>query len=540
MAYVDGQPVARGIYTGSGSLGTKVAWLSGEGVLQVAGGLGLDYPTTIPTPAEDGSFVFGATGYKIGAYGGKTYCKAENPAFSQMLFPANPVIKFKDGILISSALPEDASVDVTALKSMYLGSNDYYPPEMPIVIPSGARFRYMPGTFAVTTGLWYYTAKNADLKHDIEMNGAWDVNDYSPYTVIRGKLSGTGSIETQNFGKEIKTYGVLDFNGKIQFGGGACGTHMLVYSPKITGKIKKITMEGYGTGSTWRFESSWYKQYVLFDPTVAAGQTADPLRFEEWATADGNFAYDSKTAKWWRYGNALFFWGGNKVVIDKVTGTGAMHVVADNNLNLTARAKTGDAYLEVGNVSSTARLYLSTNVYVTVGSVSAGATFDYACESNATTAATLDITGSCSTAAKVKARDIAMLPARLKGFTGSVTLTETEEKTYAMTLDLSKGTEALYTTDGCNGSGTLAAAPTAGTVNVTLSGDRPLRGEYALARFTSGGEKLANWTVNVVGHEGESQFTVGSGENMKIVTVKKDATGLWLKVTNPGLQIFLR
>ena len=81
-------------------------------------------------------------------------------------------------------------------------------------------------------------------------------------------------------------------------------------------------------------------------------------------------------------------------------------------------------------------------------------------------------------------------------------------------------------------------------VNVTLAGT-PKKGAYSLFRFDravgAGGQPLfANWTVNVVGHEGESQFTVGSGENMKIVTVKKDATGLWLKVTNPGLQIFLR
>ena len=88
-----------------------------------------------------------------------------------------------------------------------------------------------------------------------------------------------------------------------------------------------------------------------------------------------------------------------------------------------------------------------------------------------------------------------------------------------------------------NPSGTLGSAPASGTINVTFptTGDAPVAGQYALARFTSGGDLLANWTVTLNGQAVEA--TVVNG--MEIRT-KKDATGLWLKVDKPGVAFIIR
>jgi hypothetical protein len=169
--------------------------------------------------------------------------------------------------------------------------------------------------------------------------------------------------------------------------------------------------------------------------------------------------------------------------------------------------------------------------------VVAASSFDYTYQSNAVNRMTLDITNSCNASAVVKATDIGMLPARISGFMGTVTLTDTATKRWTMPIDLTHGTDCLYNTTGCIGSGTLGSAPASGTINVTFptTGDKPVKGDYALARFTSGGDKLAGWTVTLNGQAVGSAIVSG----MK-VEVQKDATGLWLKVREPGVRFIIR
>ena len=62
-----------------------------------------------------------------------------------------------------------------------------------------------------------------------------------------------------------------------------------------------------------------------------------------------------------------------------------------------------------------------------------------------------------------------------------------------------------------------------------------MKGEYALARFTSGGDLLAGWTVTLNGQSVDSVVYFGMQ-----VSVKKDATGLWLKVDKPGVAFIIR
>ena len=126
---------------------------------------------------------------------------------------------------------------------------------------------------------------------------------------------------------------------------------------------------------------------------------------------------------------------------------------------------------------------------------------------------------------------------RISGFAGTVTLTDTATKSWTMPIDLTHGTNCLYNTVGCIGSGTLGSAPASGTIDATFptTGAPPVQGEYALARFTSGGDLLAGWTVTLNGQSVESAVVSG----MK-VSVMKDGTGLWLNVTRPGVTFIIR
>jgi len=72
-------------------------------------------------------------------------------------------------------------------------------------------------------------------------------------------------------------------------------------------------------------------------------------------------------------------------------------------------------------------------------------------------------------------------------------------------------------------------------VTFPTTGAAPVKGQYALARFTSGGDLLAGWTVTLNGQSVDS--VVYSGMQ---VSMKKDATGLWLKVDKPGGTFFFR
>ena len=69
----------------------------------------------------------------------------------------------------------------------------------------------------------------------------------------------------------------------------------------------------------------------------------------------------------------------------------------------------------------------------------------------------------------------------------------------------------------------IGSTPASGTIDVTFptTGGAPVKGEYALARFTSGGDKLSGWTVTLNGANTDSAVVQG----MK-VSVKKDSTGL--------------
>lgn len=540
LLYVEGQPVARGVYTGEGgTAGTVVPWVSGTGIVCVAGSLDQEIPTGLAQVGADGWIDFGVPG-TIGSAkvsNDRTFTNIDYADVAHLVFPPQPRIRLHDNVILGKGGLADAELDLTGLKQLMLVNPNDYPGDT-ITVPEGARFRQIPGSVTGTDveNKWKWTPATATaIQKDVVLDGTWySCSDYARDPNFAGKLSGSGLLTTDNFSRQVTLSGEQAFNGTFTFTGGSCGSCLIVKSTRITGTIKSVNLSGTSPTSEWHTNSSYYCSYVRFMPSAP---TTDALKFDQFPTQAGGFGWKDTLKKFWRHGPALFFWGGNHVHINKLTGSSCLHVVADTSLNRTSRAQTGNAYLEIDQISGSSTLYPSTNVFITVGKVDTSAAFDYACESNAVNEATLDITNSCATTAKVVAQDLAMLPARLSGFAGSVTLTKTDARTYTMPVDLTQGTNALYNTVGCIGSGTLAAAPETGTIDVVFptTGAQPVAGEYALARFASGGEKLANWTVRLNGTSVSEVTFLG----MK-VGVKKDSTGLWLKVERPGVLVIFR
>lgn len=163
-----------------------------------------------------------------------------------------------------------------------------------------------------------------------------------------------------------------------------------------------------------------------------------------------------------------------------------------------------------------------------------GTIFDYTFCEGVVNPYTFAITNGCVSGAKLKTKDLCSLPARVAGFAGQVSITGAEGKSYTIPVDISEGTNGLYQTVGCIGSGTLVQAPATGAINATFPTDvRPVRGKYALAGFAGGGSLLSGWTVTVNGKSDELCF------GLKVSPIK-DAAGLWLRVDKPGMAFIIR
>ena len=228
-----------------------------------------------------------------------------------------------------------------------------------------------------------------------------------------------------------------------------------------------------------------------------------------------------------RCGSTLSTCSNNTVNVSSLRGSG-LHlrtVVPGGTVEDPAEIDRGFGNFTFGAIDAAMTLYVSSNVNITVTNVNKATAFRYEVNSNGVNDAVLDIPGTCAPST-LRATDAAMLPARITGFVGEVALTETAAKTYPITLDFAKDAPNH---GGCDGAGTLVAAPSSGAVEVTLTGGEPKAGDYGLVRFTSGGDLLANWTV-----------TVPTFYQRHSVKVMKDDTGLWLKIRKGGMVLVVR
>ena len=546
VLYVNGQPVKKGLYSGDGVGGVQVDWLSGSGVLAVAGATDGSFPTgTYVAPDANGYYVFGRTSanggetaYHSGAK--KWYIRGERPVWSNYWFPEGSKLKLVGYVLLNT-IPAGvfSEIDLSEAEHILLCDDKAISDGSALTIPSGVEFRYQPATsisYDSGNGNYYLiTIGDSPETGDLVMNGTLRIYgdgggllNSQQYT---GAVSGTGTIQFGNFNKAAR------FSGPFTFKGTATGFNnaslLWVDSLDVDASLGDVTLNN---GGSYTGNASLNANGIFFGKN-GSGETANGK--VNIGVLDGQ-ARDTAL----RGGGALAVWGGNTIHVDKLRS--ALHVVGrPQDLGcmwswFNTASAVGNGNVEIDDADFTGNIYLSTNVNLRVGKVTGKVTFDYDTYlSGAVNGTTLDITTSCNSTAIVKAKDLALLPARLSGFAGTVTLSDTAAKSYTVPMDFSQGTDTLYNTVGCIGSGTLAAAPSAGTINVTFDTTaEPVAGNYAVARFTSGGSLLGGWTVTLNGVSVDSATVYDGKYN---VSVCKDATGIWLKVAEvKGLMIVIR
>ena len=553
ILYVEGVAVPRGVYTGTGPVGTQVSWLEGDGILGVAGSLDRGVPSIVPTPAGDGWYEFGlASGYGHDYdYGWSAtvkyhYIIGDRPIWDAYAFPAGAKLRLVGGILLET-VPAGvfSQYDMSGLKIVYLHGATAFADGTALTVPSGAIFRYQPGTWkpdASVADKWWLAVNGGDTvtyTGDIVNNGQMNVTgdgQQSPHQIFTGHVSGNGNYYSTNFGKQGRFQGRYDMVGTLS--GFQCGSLIWFDTLSIGGKLTSATFSD--CGDKWATNGSWCANGILFGRNNSDATSDNEVKID---TLTGNgYSTTGSDGKRWRRGGEAIIWGNNTLHVGELKN--GLHVMAwggDQHCSQGWLTKTvggkGTGNIVIDKFTS-GTLFLSTNINAKVGTVVAASTFDYTYQSNAVNRMTLDITNSCNASAIVKATDLGMLPARISGFTGTVTLTDTETvKSYTMPIDFTQGTDCLYNTTGCIGSGTLGSAPASGTIDVTFptTGDKPVEGDYALARFTSGGDKLTGWTVTQNG-----QNVAATVVNGMEIRTKKDATGLWLKVRIPATRFIIR
>ena len=541
VLYVEGQQIARGFYTGTGSGAVQVDWLSGDGILRVAGSRSGTFPSVFPTPAADGWYEFGLEG--DGATGTDTYIVGDHPNWSICAFPTNSKLRLVGSILLET-VPAGffSQYDTSRLTFAYLHGSSAFADGTTLVVPSGCVFRYMPGTWTADGSTPNkYNASNVSATAvtyagGVENNGTIYVSGantsnvkQSPYQCMSGHLSGSGAFYLPNWGHQLRISG--GYSGTNSFSGymsqGGC---LWFDTLSMTGRLTTANMPGCAGQKT---DANYCAAAILFGK-YQSGETADHELYIE--TVNGNASVYSG----WRNGCNLIVWGGNTIHVGKLTS--ATHVIGrPKDQKCTLYYLGMDSAVGVGNVVfdeiAGGNVYASTNVNVLVGKVSAACTFDYSLQSNMVNRMTLDITNTCNASAVVKANDLAMLPARISGFAGKVNLVDTETRTYAVAMDFSQGTNTIYNVGGCIGSGTLNSAPSGGTIDVTFpeTGYNAVYGDYAVARFSSGGALLSGWNVTLNGQAVARQRALRA-----MVAVVKDGTGIWLRVRKPGMLMIVR
>ena len=546
VLYVNGELVKKGLYSGDGANGVQAGWLSGSGVMAVAGGVDGAFPAgTYVAPDKDGYYVFGrtsanggTTAYHSGAQ--KWYIRGERTDWENYWFPEGSKLKLVGYVLLKT-IPAGvfSEIDLSEAEHILLSEDRAISDGSALVVPSGVEFRYQPVSsmsYDAGNGNYYLlTIGDSPESGDLEMNGTLRIYgdgggllNSQQYT---GDVSGTGTIQFGNFNKAARFSGAFTFKGTAT--GFSNASLLWVDSLDVDASLGDVTLwgaGGYESNAGLRINGIYFGR-------DSSGETANgELKV-------GTLLGEARNYNGTRVGGALAVWGGNTIHVTNKLAS-AIHVVGrPQDLGCTwswlgSASSVGNGNLVVVDADFNGSMFLSTNVNVKVGKVSNTVTFDYTFHSGAVNATTLDITNSCNSGASVTATDIAMLPARLSGFAGSVTLTDTATKSYTIPMDFTQGTSSLYNTVGCIGSGTLASAPASGTIDVTFDTANValVEGKYSVVRFTSGGERLAGWTVLL---NGSSAKTAVVGDYT--VSLRRDGTGIWVKVAeSSGLMIRIK
>ncbi len=323
-----------------------------------------------------------------------------------------------------------------------------------------------------------------------------------------GKITGTGTIHTQGYGQSITLTGELDGTFTIYFGqrGGIAYLRNTAIRQPITLKYNTSDNIGAASSGTLRF----YLQLAGYDaqPTYVPVKELVPTLVKN------------------NIGCTLYTYAQQTVDVAKLSCGSS--IAAGGGIVL-HDSPVGQGQLNIGDLASSLRLCLYTNLNVTVTNVASAASplFDYWC-TNALNRTTLAFTQSCTAGTVVQGVAPDVLPRHVQGLTGTLRVgAGTTDPVWNFPFDPALDDPDLA---GCEGSGALEV-PASGTLRLSFaSSDALPKGKWPLLTGTSGGEALSEAAWPVVYAEGPRPL------NFEVV---RDSTGVWLQAFN-GTTVIIR
>ena len=382
-------------------------------------------------------------------------------------------------------------------------------------------------------------SNNHNFYNDFDIGNNGSINHTMPWfssDILHGDVL-SGNVRATGWGRRLQTRGRLNLR-ELNEGQRACFFLMRPREGTAPSFINTVTLSSDGAeppnGNGWFYIGA----SAFYFPEVPG---ENPLSIGTLSGSDA-FWYPQAEHHGGRRGATFSTCSNNVVNVAKLAG-GGIHLRILRSYNDTAASATNDEKGEDGpanfvfgeiNGSEGMKVFVSSNVNVTVTNIVKRAAFHYEMMSNSVNKAVLDIEGTCANGTTITATDIAMLPARIKGFTGNITLTETnqtETVTYPVVFDFDN--HGGVPVGGCDGSGTLAGAPTSGTIDLSFAGT-PRAGTWGILRFDNAGGFLNNWTYNAP----ETYRVQGSGNYA--ITITKDANGFTMKSSLLGFFITIK
>ena len=418
-----------------------------------------------------------------------------------------------------------------------------------IYVPANCAFGYGGAPFTMTK---LPIARTTDSKfryhNDFELGSGAVINATLPSNGVDDRLLGDihgpkGALKITGWSRAMKFYGNVD----VQSGSvGQRGCRMY-FQPQAgtTNQSFNGTLTLSGEKSTYGVSGwNWPGATLFFSPEIP-GEL--PMYINTVSASDAFFYTENYTNKsnkitsTMRQGAILSTCSNNTVNVTKLTG-GGVHLCASapfpigqdaDEQALDAGMGTANFVFDqiVSNSSAAMKLFIYTNVNVTVTNLSKAA-IRYDMTTNGVNAGVLDVVTNCADGCTITATDIAILPSRISGFTGDITLTDTTEgRTYDVVYDFDRG----IAIGGCNGSGNLVAAPSTGHIRLSFVGE-PDWGTFGVLRFDNVVNGLLDgWTIEC----DPSYRSPSSGKRFGI-NIDKDSKGFTVRTSRLGLKVILK
>ena len=492
--------------------------------------------------------------------------------WANVVFPAGMKYVFEGFATVESSFPDNVDYEIGDLPTSLvvrkkdffgtyedIGADFHYPngleklavlapgvidPRCTIHVASGQQFRFFGGRFYSDSlhspkeneGTVSWQSVNTWAQHAISNNLVVDGSIYlsEPYgraPRFYGNVTGSGYFYQGGWSGHIGFYGdELLLGGTSQLNSRDTTVHVGAKHAYL-GRLDMQASAAAGYNAT--------RLNYCVNPLVTPDAT--PLRIGTLYMSVAPAPHPEWGGKFWRQGAVVQVYSNNTICVGKMIGSGGWLWGDRARFSScydweNAEGNFGPGNMVVGSIENAMTLYVATNINLTVTNMTHAVTFKYDAMSNSVNHAKLDVKGRMVAGSSVTATDLYMLPSRIGGFTnGTFRLTGAaslnEGRTYDIELDLDEGPDGLYNLNGCDGSGTLTAAPATGTLNVTFKGaNRPAKGRYAIFGCSAGGNLLDGWTVNLAKrvHKGMA------------FELKRDETGIWLNATSTGATVIIR